>query len=61
MGRWVGEHPHGGRGRGEWNGGFSEGKPGRGITLDIQINKKTKKQKKRKKKSYMQHKMLVLK
>jgi hypothetical protein len=37
----VGEHPHGGRGRGEWNGGFSEGKPGRGITLDIQINKIT--------------------
>jgi hypothetical protein len=34
VGRRVGEHPHRSRGRG-WGRGFLEGKPGKGITLEL--------------------------
>ena len=42
------EHPH--RGRGGARDEFVEGKLGRGITLEMAINKLTKKEKRRKKK-----------
>jgi hypothetical protein len=35
-----------------WNWGYSEGKPGRWITFEMQINKVTKKKKKRKKSGF---------
>jgi hypothetical protein len=36
--RWVGEHPHRSRGGG-WESGFLEGKPGKGITFEMQMKK----------------------
>jgi hypothetical protein len=37
------------RGRGGWDRGFLEGKPGKGITFEMQIKKISKKKKKKKK------------
>jgi hypothetical protein len=47
---WVGE-----QGKGEWNRGSSEEKPGKGITFEMQtkeVSNKKFKERKRKKKSY---------
>jgi hypothetical protein len=35
VGEWVEEHPHIGKGEGGWNWEIIEGKPGRGISLEI--------------------------
>jgi hypothetical protein len=35
----VGEHSYKSRGKGAWDRGFVEGKPGKGITFEMQINK----------------------
>jgi hypothetical protein len=43
VGGWVGEHPHRSRGRGGEGGGDAEGKPRKGITFEMQINKITNK------------------
>jgi hypothetical protein len=40
---WIGEQGEGGR-----HSGFSEGKPGKGITFDIQIKKISKGEKRKK-------------
>jgi len=43
VGPW--EHPHRIRCRGKWNGGVPEGKPGKGITFEMEINKISNKKK----------------
>jgi hypothetical protein len=35
VGGWVGEYPHRGKGRVYGIGGFSEGRPGKGITFEM--------------------------
>ena len=35
VGGWVGEHPHRSRGREDGKGGVPEGKPGKGVTLEM--------------------------
>jgi hypothetical protein len=35
---WVGEHPHRSREEGGWDRGVVEGKPGRAIIFEMQIN-----------------------
>jgi hypothetical protein len=41
--KWVGEHPHRGKGEEGWDGEFEEEKLGRGKAFEMQINKITKK------------------
>jgi hypothetical protein len=35
MGGWLGKYPHRSRGSREWERGFTEGKPGKGITFEM--------------------------
>jgi hypothetical protein len=44
---WVGEHPHRVRGEGKWDREFPEGRPGKGITFEMQIKKISNKRKRK--------------
>ena len=46
MSGWVGE-----QGKGKWDRGFSEGKPGKGVTFEMYIKKISIKKRKEKKKN----------
>jgi hypothetical protein len=46
MGCWVEEHPHRGKGEGDWMG-VLEGKLGKGETVEMYINKMTNRKRKK--------------